>query len=292
MTIDGHKVAVLGLGLIGGSIARELAARGVHVAGYDADSSTLDDACAVRAVHQRLEASLAGLESATIVVVAVPVSAIHDALTRASTHLRHAALVMDVGSTKRTALAVAQSLGIAGQFVGSHPMTGDHRSGWSAARQGLFAGATVYLCPTEITRAAPLALAHELWAALGARPEIIDAGAHDARVALTSHLPHAASAAIALVLSKASVELSELGPGGRDVVRIAASSPDLWAAIAIDNADAILGALAALGSELTRFERALATRDERALHALFSAARGWTVRAGRVDVTAEKSDRS
>lgn len=275
MTFDAETVAVLGLGLIGGSLARDLSARGVRVMGYDADAATLDAACTAAVVHQRLEASLAGLEGATIVIVAVPVSATRDVLTAASTHLARASLVMDVGSTKRTALAIAQSLGIAERFVGSHPMTGDHRSGWSAARRGLFAGATVYLCPTGITRAGPLALAHELWAALGARVQIIDADVHDARVALSSHLPHVASAAIALALSRANVGMGELGPGGRDVVRIAASSPDLWTAIALDNADAILGALAALESELGQFERALTTRDERALHALFSAARAW-----------------
>jgi prephenate dehydrogenase len=205
------------------------------------------------------------------------VSATADVLKGASRHLVRAALVTDVGSTKRGALAAATALGLGECFVGSHPMAGDHRSGWAAARRGLFADATTYICPTDRTRPESLALARELWTSLGARTEVIDADVHDKRVAFTSHLPHAVSAALALALSKAKCDVSELGPGGRDVVRIAASSPDMWAAIMVDNADAVLTALAALQAELGDFERVVVTRDARALHALFSAARAWTV---------------
>src|SRR2546428_4763746 len=240
MTLDGQTAAVLGLGLIGGSVARDLAALGVRVFGYDVDAATLDAARAEGIVAECLDASLAGLEDAGIVLIAIPVSATHGVLAAAARQVGRESLVMDVGSTKRTAIAAAASLGIAERFVGSHPMTGDHRSGWSASRRGLFEGATVYLCPTKDTRSDARELAQELWTALGARVEWIDADVHDSRVAFTSHLPHTAAAAIALALSRAGVRPSELGPGGRDVLRIAASSADTWTPIATDNADAIL----------------------------------------------------
>ncbi len=275
MTLDHHTVAVLGLGLIGGSIARDLAARGVYVVGYDAHDATLDAACDEGVVRERLDPSLSGLDKATIVVVAVPISAICDVLTVASTQLAGALLVTDVGSTKISAVEVAESLGIASQFVGSHPMTGNHRSGLSAARTRLFDGATVYLCRANGTTDNAVALADELWRALGARPELIDAVVHDRRVAFTSHLPHVASAAIALTLSRANVSLGDLGPGGRDVLRIAASSPEMWTEIAMDNSEPIMLAVSDLVTQLERFRLALAARDASALYELFSTARNW-----------------
>jgi prephenate dehydrogenase len=273
----GRTVAVLGLGLIGGSMARDFAALGMRVLGHDADEETLDAARAGGIVHECLDASLAGAGEASVVVLAVPVSATQCVMSVVATHVTRAGLVMDVGSTKRSAIAAAESFGgeIAERFVGSHPMAGDHRSGWIASRRGLFAGATVYLCSTKSTGRDALALARELWTALGARPELIDADTHDDRVAFTSHLPHVASAAIATALSKAGVTRGDLGPGGRDVVRIAASSPETWTAIAMDNADAILRATAKLDSELARFRAALEARDANALHQLFSVAREW-----------------
>lgn len=276
MAVDDFSAAVIGLGLIGGSIARDLAARRMRVAGYDSDSNALDAACAAAVVTRRLDASFAGLKGAGIVVIAVPVSVAADVLDSASRHLSHATLIMDVGSTKQSVLAAAAAAGVAERFVGSHPMAGDHRSGWDASRRDLFRNAPVYLCPTPTTRKDSFELAKELWMVLGARIRLMDADAHDARVALTSHLPHAVSAAIALVLSKAGVGIAEVGPGGRDVLRIAASSPELWTAIAMDNREALRRALAAFESELQGFDRALAARDEGALHAFFSAAREWS----------------
>lgn len=275
MTIDQHSVAIVGLGLIGGSLAKDLAALHVPIIGYDADVATLDAACMEGIVQERLDGSLAGLERATIIVIAVPVSATLGVLTTARAHLAWASLIMDAGSTKRSAIAAAQSLGISERFVGSHPMAGDHRSGWSAARARLFEGATVYLCPAKDAAGGPLALARELWNALGAHTELIDAGEHDQRVALTSHLPQAASAALALTLSSAGVSLRELGPGGRDALRIAGSSPEMWTAIVMDNADAILEAMSDFEGQLGHFKVALETLDHQRLHDFFRASRNW-----------------
>lgn len=278
------QVGIIGLGLIGGSIARDLAATGYRVLAHDRDRATLDDACAAGVVHQRIGDSLEGAGEADILVVAVHVSALYDVLAAARPYLAKARLIMDVGSTKRSAIAAAESLEIGDRFVGSHPMAGDHRSGFAASRRGLFAGAPVYLCPTRSTRQDALDRARELWSVLGAQPEMIDAGLHDLRMAYASHLPRAMSTALALAIGGAGVERAHLGPGGRDATRLAAGSVDMWAAIATDNADTLVEAISALEAHVVQLRRALERRDANALRALFEDARAWAVADRRTSV--------
>lgn len=269
-----RSAGIVGLGLIGGSIARDLSARGVRVLAYDRDAETVEMACAGGVVNGAVDASLAGFEDVELVIVAVPVSVTSEVLTAAHA-LKRTRLITDVGSTKRSVVAAAQAIGIGERFVGSHPLAGHHQSGLGAAREGLFVGATVYLCPTPSTRADSLALAHDLWRMLGARPEIVDAEAHDRRMAYASHLPQAASTALALALADADVKRGELGDGGRDTTRLAGGSAEMWTAIAADNADALLPAVDALGAQIERLREALAQRDDAALRAIFTAAREW-----------------
>ena len=270
---------MIGLGLIGGSVARDLAAMGVRVLAYDRDAATIEMARVEGVVHEPLDASLAGLHDADVVIVAVPVSSLRDVLAAAPRSGR-ARLITDVGSTKRSAIETAETLGIGERFVGSHPMAGDHLSGWPASRRGLFAGARVYLCRAKHTHEEALMLAHELWRVLGACPEMIDADAHDHLLAYASHLPQAASTALALALDDAGVSRARLGPGGRDTTRLAGGSVDMWTAIARDNADALLPAIAALETQLRRLSAALARGDDGELRAIFSAARTWSIRDG------------
>ena len=270
-----RSVGVVGLGLIGGSIARDLHALGVRVFGYDRDHATLDAARAEGAVDTVLDASLAGLEDADVVIVAVPVSLLPDVL-RTITASTSARLITDVGSTKRSAIAAAESLGLGERFVGSHPMAGDHRSGWGASRRGLFADATVYLCRTRSTRDEPVALAQQLWRALGARPQIIDAETHDHLLAYSSHLMQSVASALALALAEAGVHRADLGPGGRDSTRLAGGSVEMWTAIARENADELIPAIRALEAQLGRLRAALEGQNERAARDLFAAASAWS----------------
>jgi prephenate dehydrogenase len=271
--------AVIGLGLIGGSIARDLAARGVRVMAYDRDTAAIDSARAEGVIDAALDVKLTGQRDAEVVIVAVPVASLRDVLS-AVPSLRDARLITDVGSTKRTAVAAAESLNLGNRFVGSHPMAGDHRSGWTASRPGLFAGAKVYLCRTRETRDDAFAIARELWAALGACPEEIGADAHDRLVGHASHLPHAASTALATVLADAGISRDMLGPGGRDATRTAGGSVEMWSAIAADNADALLPAIDALTVRLLQLRSAIARGDEAAVRALFESARAWSTERG------------
>ncbi len=271
-----RSAAVVGLGLIGGSLARELAARGVRVLGYDRDTAPLQAALEEGLVHEALGESLEGVKEADLLVIAVPVAAASAVLSTALPHLGSVRLVTDVGSTKQAVVCAAEALGIGERFVGAHPLTGDHRSGWSASRVGLFQGARVYLCATPSTSAEPLELARQLWTSLGAEPELLDAEAHDWRLAWTSHLPQAASSALALALASAGIARSDLGPGGQDLTRLAGSSPEMWTGIALENAAALSGAVAALEERLQELRAALAREDEQAVRHFFDVGRQWS----------------
>jgi prephenate dehydrogenase len=270
-----ETAAVIGLGLVGGSLARDLAERGVRVRAYDVDSEHLSSALSEGVIHEALDATLAGVAGADVVVIAVPVDAAIDILSRIVPFVGSARLITDVGSTKARIVAMATEVGVGDRFVGSHPMAGGHRSGWDASRTDLFNGAPVYLCPAPGADEAPQALADAFWRELGARPTCVNADHHDRQLAWTSHLPHIMSTALALALAKSGIGRDDLGPGGRDVTRLAGSSPDVWTAIAHDNASAIDGALAAAEREIAAFRTALAQSDTTALHERFSAARNW-----------------
>jgi prephenate dehydrogenase len=274
-----RSAAVVGLGLIGGSLARELAARGVRVLGHDRDPHTLRAAC-VDGIVEPLGADFEGIRGAELVVLAVPVRATPAVLREMAPRLARARLVIDVGSTQCGGVAAAEAAGIGGVFVGTHPLAGNHVSGWGAARTGLFRGARVFFCPTRATRPAAAALARELWESLGALPETIDADEHDRRLAWTSHLPQAAATALALALQQHGVVRAELGPGGRDTTRLAASSAEMWSDVVLANADALLPALAGLGAAVTALEAAIRAGDRTAVHEIFAAGTRWAAEVG------------
>ncbi|HET7322311.1 MAG TPA: prephenate dehydrogenase/arogenate dehydrogenase family protein, partial [Longimicrobiaceae bacterium] len=162
-----QSAAVVGLGLIGGSVARDLAALGVRVLGRDRDASAVGAAVEEGVVASALGDDLSGVQDAELVVLALPVSAAAAALRALRPHLGAARLVTDVGSTKRGIIAAAVECDLGDRFVGSHPLAGSEASGWSASREGLFRDAPVYLSPTPATAPPALSLARELWTALG-----------------------------------------------------------------------------------------------------------------------------
>jgi prephenate dehydrogenase len=269
-------VAIVGLGLIGGSVARDLAARGVRVLGHDRDPASVDAALAERVITADMDDDFGGMEDADVLLLAVPVTAAAEVLERAGSRLGSVRLVTDAGSTKRGILAAAERVGIGDRFVGAHPLAGDHRAGWAASREGLFAGARVYLCPSTHAAHQARTLARALWEMLGSEVMEMDAAAHDERLAWTSHLPQLASTALAAALARRGIARADLGPGGRDVTRLAASSPEMWAAIARENADAILPALDALAAHLHTLRDAIAGSDAEAIRAALAAGNAWS----------------
>jgi prephenate dehydrogenase len=265
------SAAVIGLGLIGGSVARELASRGVRVLGRDRDLSAIDEALRDGGIHEALTDDAA----VDLVVIAVPVSAAPGVLRGLSTGLRDASLITDAGSTKESIVRAAEEAGLGERFVGSHPLAGDHRSGWSASRLGLFEDARVFLSPTSNTTPAALEHASALWTAFGARTEVVDAAAHDRRMAAVSHLPQALATALASLLSNQTITRSDLGPGARDMTRLAGSSPEMWAAIAADNSQHLSSAVDALQTRLADLREMLDTHDTERLRGFFEEGNRW-----------------
>ncbi len=279
-----HTAAVIGLGLIGGSIARDLAAAGVRVLGCDRDDSTLEAAIASGVVADSLGPPVGpawgGVAEADWVILAVPVDAAPALLLSLAPALGGAQLVTDVGSTKSAITAAAEGLGLGPRFVGSHPFAGDHRSGWAASAAGLFRGARAYLTPCPSTGDVALHAARRLWGLCGATVELIDAAAHDRLMAWASHLPQVASSALALALADAGIPPAALGRGGHDATRLAAGSPEVWTGIALENAAELAVALEALEGRLGELREALKRRDAAAIHALLAAATAWSGEGG------------
>ncbi|MDX1674395.1 MAG: prephenate dehydrogenase/arogenate dehydrogenase family protein [Longimicrobiales bacterium] len=269
-----RAAGIIGLGLMGGSLARDLAAAGWRVLGADRDPGTVDAATEAGVIAGPLDPA-AGHAGVDLVVVAVPVRAAPGWVRRLAEELSHGVVVTDVGSTKRSVVEAAESAGLGPRFVGSHPMTGDHRSGWAAARSGLYSGARVWLSPTASTRPDALAAVADLWRTVGAEPDRIDADEHDRLLARSSHLPQLVASALAAALAREGVPREALGPGGRDTTRLAGSDPEMWLDILVDNADRIGPALDTLLDTLSRSRDALGTGSEASLHDLLARGRVW-----------------
>jgi prephenate dehydrogenase len=288
--IADSTIAIVGLGLMGGSLARAVAARGARVLGYDNDALQLEQAMREGVVHTALGPDLTGLEEADVVVLALPVDATCHAMPSLARRATKARLLMDLASTKHSVLACAGSAGLSERFVGAHPLAGSHRSGFGAAREALFEGARVFLCPTPATSPAVLRLAERFWSSLDAHTEALDAREHDDRMAWSSHLPHILASALATTLDDAGIPRSALGPGGRDMTRLAGSSTAVWSAIAVDNAEAIVAALAAYEGRLLAFREAITCRDGSELRTLLDAGRDWFGVEGDGALTARRDD--
>ena len=268
-------VAIIGLGLIGGSLARDLSTRGVRVLGSDTDRKTEKAALDAGVIHATIDDEYTALADARCIVIATPVGSSEAILERIAPHSAHTALITDTGSTKRDIEAAALRLGMGERFVGSHPLAGDHRAGWTASRTGLFAGARVYICAHARSGGSAIAAARELWEWCGAELCTLTAAEHDALLARTSHLPQVLASALALVLDDGGIDSSRLGPGGRDMVRLAASPPVIWRDILVHNNDNMLAALSSLRARLLEIERALESGDAATLERLLKQARSW-----------------
>jgi prephenate dehydrogenase len=264
-------VGIVGLGLMGGSLARDLVARGVRVTAFDRDAALTGPAA--DGIH--LVTSARDVMGAPVIVLAVPVNASVHLLAELGPRSTPAHTLLDVGSTKANLAAHAEALGIGDRFVGCHPLAGDHRSGWSASRAGLFQGATIFVCPSATAAPRAVSIAESLWTGVGGIVEFDDAAAHDRRMALASHLPHMLSVALALTLCEAGVPHAVLGPGGRDVARLAGGSPEMWSDIVIQNRPALTEALEHFERRLGELRRAIGAGADDDVRPMLTSARVW-----------------
>lgn len=271
------KTTIIGLGLIGGSIALDLRKAGLATAltGVDQRPAHGDEAVQRKLVDQILPLDQA-LRDAQLIVLAIPVNAICQVLPTVLDNISDDAVVIDAGSTKGLICkAVAQHPRRA-QFVAAHPIAGTENSGPSAAFEGLFRNKTNIICEQEKSAAAALQVAVRVFAALGMNTIYMEAEEHDKHVAYVSHLSHVSSFLLGqtvLDIEKDEKNIFALaGSGFASTVRLAKSSPDMWAPIFEQNLDYLSQALQEYIMHLQRFHYLLLKRDTNALHTIMSGA--------------------
>ena len=229
------RLAIIGLGLIGGSFARALRVAGAvtHISGYDLDATQRRLAVDLGVVDAAPDNAAEAIREADVVVLAVPVLHTAQALTAVLSALKPGTVVTDVGSTKQSVLADVAAVcgGIPSWFVAGHPIAGTEKSGVAASSAELFRGKRMILTPHPQQDPAAFATVHRLWEAAGARVVEMDAARHDTIFAATSHLPHVLAYAFVDMLahSEAHEEIfANAGGGFRDFTRIASSNPEMW----------------------------------------------------------------
>lgn len=259
------QIAVIGVGLIGGSIAMAARERlGAAVRGFDASAQAGQAALSSGALAELAPSVAEAVADAAAVFVAVPVQDLPAVLGEALVAAGPDCVVTDVGSTKRAILAAHAD---DERFVGGHPLAGAESSGVAHARADLFEGATWYLTPTATTSGLHYERLYRILHRLGARPAAIDAATHDKIMATVSHLPHVlanvlvSQAAGALCASDRVHRLPATGPSFRDATRVAGASSAIWTDIYMSNADALGEALDVAVASLQSVRRLLQSAE-------------------------------
>lgn len=278
MTIQ--RLAIIGLGLLGGSIGLAVKARGLAVAttGWDRDPAVRARAATrglVETVHDTAEAAVQG---ADLVILCVPVGAMGDAARAIAPGLKAGAIISDVGSSKEAvATALAEALPGA-TVIPAHPVAGTEQSGPDAGFATLFAGRWCIITPPEGCDPAALEALSAFWTQLGSKVELMDAAHHDLVLAVTSHIPHLIAYTIVGTASDledvTQSEVIKYSAGGfRDFTRIAASDPVMWRDVFLTNRQAVLEMLGRFTEDLTALQRAIRSGDGDTLFDLFSRTR-------------------
>lgn len=261
-------LAILGVGLIGGSYGLAAKAKGLcsHVVGWVRSSRTAEAATRLGAIDSATFDLARAVADAEMVVLCTPPALMPALCEELAPSLRPGAIVTDAASVKGHLVpACEQRLGPGAAFVGGHPMAGSERTGVENARAGLFEGATYVLTPTERTRPEALEAVDRLARGLGARVVRMSPAEHDGAVARSSHLPHIAASAVAQVALGSARARAVHGAGLRDTTRVAAGDPALWAEILHANADALREPLAETIARLSEIARLLADGDQASL---------------------------
>ncbi|MFY7745626.1 MAG: prephenate/arogenate dehydrogenase family protein [Erythrobacter sp.] len=278
MTI--RSLAIIGLGLLGGSIGLAVQARGLPIAttGWDRDPSVREQAAARGLVGTVCETAGEAVTNADLVILCVPVGAMADAARAIAPGLAHHAIVSDVGSSK-AAVAEALTEALPGAtIIPAHPVAGTEQSGPEAGFATLFAGRWCIITPPEGCDPAALEALSDFWTALGSKVELMDAAHHDLVLAVTSHIPHLIAYTIVGTASDledvTQSEVIKYSAGGfRDFTRIAASDPVMWRDVFLTNKGAVLEMLGRFTEDLTALQRAIRSGDGDTLFDLFTRTR-------------------
>ena len=271
------KTAIIGLGLIGGSIAIDLRKSGITTSliGVEASTEHAREAIELGLVGEVLPLEEA-VRQADLIVTAIPVNAIRTVLLNVLDRIGENTIVIDTGSTKSQICKAIQQHAKRNQFVAAHPIAGTENSGPRAAFSGLFRQKTNIICEQEKSSAKALQVAEEVFSTLGLRTIFMDPIEHDKHVAYVSHLSHVSS----FLLGQTVLDIEQdeknifnlAGSGFASTVRLAKSSPDMWAPIFEQNAEYLSQALLEYIMHLQRFQYHLMKRDVKELHRIMTEA--------------------
>jgi prephenate dehydrogenase len=272
-------VTIVGVGLIGGSIGLALRRRSgtLRVVGYGSRPATLVSAQKLGAISEIVTDARKAVADSDLVIVCAPVDHIVEQVTQLAAYCRPGTLITDAGSTKRTIVAELTEAAAGPnwpaevRFIGSHPLAGNEKKGPQHASADLFDGRTVLITPTSASLPADVRRLNDFWSGLGATVREMSAEEHDQALAVTSHLPHLAAAAIAGVTPEQYVSLT--AGGWQDTTRIAAGDPALWRQIMLANRENLLAALARLSTSLEAWRRAIEAQDGAELERLLTEAK-------------------
>jgi prephenate dehydrogenase len=265
-----NKVAIIGVGLIGGSIGLGIKKKKLagQVIGISRHKKTIDSAIARRAIDVGSQ-NIAAIRQADLVILATPVSSIIRIGTKINSLIKPDALVTDTGSTKKLVVKMLENS--LSNFVGAHPLSGSEKRGVINAEEDLFCGSLCVLTPTKKTSKKALIIIKKLWIELGAKVVYLSPARHDRIISYASHLPHIV--AFSLIQSVPRNSLYLASSGLKDTTRIAASASLLWKDILLTNSENVLDALKEFTSCLYRIKSAITKKDAKALEIILRQAK-------------------
>lgn len=270
-------IAVAGLGLIGGSLAKALKLKAgmKNIIGIDPDESQLNAAIESGVINSGYKEPGSFLKNCSIVFICAPVPVCADLAIKISKHTDKDCIITDAASTKTDIVNKVKASGQDMRFVGGHPMAGSERSGFAYSREDMFENA-YYIILDDGSDTAAVEKIREIALSIGAIPVITDSGSHDRAVAVVSHVPHVTAAALVNLLNfeKEDGLGKKIAAGGfRDITRIASSQPALWRDITISNKEAVTDGINRLISILLEARQAIGNSDESGIEDYFTSAK-------------------
>jgi prephenate dehydrogenase len=260
------KIAIVGVGLIGGSIGLAIRTRrfSCKVIGIGRRKTSLDKAVQKSAIDKGTLDIQAGVMDADLIIIAAPVDQVREKIIEAAKYAKKGAIIIDVNSTKQDIVKIAEScLPKDIFFVGTHPMAGSEKSGVTSSEPGLFNDTVCIITPTRHTNKDALGKISAFWEFLGAKVKYMSAKTHDTIVARVSHLPHILSYVLCNTVS--AKELAVAGSGFKDATRIAKSSSEMWEEIFLQNQKSVLKAITLYERNLRAIKSDIAKKNKQGL---------------------------
>jgi prephenate dehydrogenase len=270
-----ERVGIVGLGLIGGSLARALRAldSAPRIVAFNRNREQAERALADGAIDAVANSLQESVEGQDLVVYATPLDVAREMMSEQSTWWGDAT-VTDVAGLKQPLMDEAREISRASQFVGSHPLAGGTDTGYAASSEDLFAGETVFICGGGADEER-ISAVEAMWQALGANIRRIEAREHDRLMVWASHLPQLISNVVASAMAEAGLRMTDLGPGGRDLTRLAESSPEVWTGLLDEANEENLHAIESIQRGLDEVKAALSERSQDTIAELMRATRAW-----------------